>query len=312
MSGMLLLAGLGAFFVGTLLFLGFFGVLRREPTGVGRSLEAVSTMRATPPELRGAMDRPFADRVTKPGFAQLTEMGRRITPTEQAARIRRRLDLAGNPAHWNVDRILAFKALGLIIGLAIGLAVPLVLGWGVVWFLAAVVGLSVLGYFTPDLVLNERAVKRTEQLRRDLPDALDMLTISVEAGQSFDGALSEVSRNTAGPLASEFFRVLQEMQLGRSRSEAIRDLGDRANLPEMKSFASAMVQADSFGIPIANVLRIQSHELRIKRSQRAEEAAQKVPVKMLFPLIFCILPVMMIVVVGPAIISVINSLTGKL
>jgi tight adherence protein C len=312
MGAMLLLVGLGAIFVGVLLFLAFFGVLGAEPSGVNRSLAAVRGMQVVPPELRDELDRPFNERVTSPLATRLTTLGRRITPSGQADRVRRLLDLAGNPAGWDVDRVLAYKALGLVVGLALGLAVPLLLGWKVAWLLLAAVGLTVLGYFTPDLVLNQKAAERTERIRRDLPDALDMLTISVEAGQSFDAALAEVARNTEGPLAGEFFRVLQEMQLGRSRAEAIRALGERANLPEMKSFAGAMVQADTFGIPIANVLRIQAHELRLKRTQRAEEAAQKVPVKILFPLIFCILPVLLIVVVGPAVISVIQSLTHNL
>jgi tight adherence protein C len=311
MTGMLLLLmGLAAIFVGVLLFLAFFGVLGAEPTGVSRSLAAVRGMQVVPPEMHDELDQPFNERVTSPLAERMTALGHRITPAGQAERVRRKLDLAGNPAGWDVDRVLAYKALGLVIGLAVGLALPLLLGWGLAWFVATAVGLAVLGYFTPDLVLNQRAAERTERIRRDLPDALDMLTISVEAGQSFDAALSEVARNTEGPLAGEFFRVLQEMQLGRSRSEAIRDLGERANLPEMKGFAGAMVQADTFGIPIANVLRIQAHELRLKRTQRAEEAAQKVPVKILFPLIFCILPVLLIVVVGPAVISVIQSLTS--
>ena len=309
---LLLLVGLGAIFVGGLLFLVFFGMLGAEPGGVSRSLAAVRGMQAIPPELGGELNRPFNERVTSPLASRLTAVGRRITPSGQAERVRRLLDLAGNPAGWDVDRVLALKALGSVIGFAVGLTLPLLLGWKFGWFVVAVVGLTALGYFAPDLLLNQRATERGERLRRDLPDALDMLTISVEAGQSFDAALSEVARNTEGPLAEEFFRVLQEMQLGRSRSEAIRDLGERADMDEMKSFAGAMVQADTFGIPIAEVLRIQAHELRLKRTQRAEEAAQKVPVKILFPLIFCILPVLLIVVVGPAIISVIQSLTHGL
>ncbi len=309
---LLLLVGLVAIFVGGLLFLAFFGMFGAEPTGVRRSLAAVQGMQVIPPGLRGELDRPFNERVTSPLASRLTAVGQRITPSGQAERVRRLLDLAGNPAGWDVDRVLALKALGSLIGFAVGLALPLLLGWKLGWFVVAVVGLTALGYFAPDLVLSQRATERGERLRRDLPDALDMLTISVEAGQSFDAALSEVARNTEGPLAGEFFRVLQEMQLGRSRAETIRDLGERADLAEMRSFAGAMVQADTLGIPIAKVLRIQAHELRLKRSQQAEEAAQKVPVKILFPLIFCILPVLLIVVVGPAVISVIQSLTHGL
>ncbi len=149
-------------------------------------------------------------------------------------------------------------------------------------------------------------------MRRELPDALDLLTISVEAGLAFDSALSQVARNTSGPLAEEFFRVLQEMQIGLGRADAMRALGDRTDLPELRGFITSMVQADSFGIPVAQVLRVQAREMRVKRSQRAEELAQKVPVKILFPLIFCILPSLFVVILGPAVIQIFTSFNGRL
>jgi tight adherence protein C len=137
---------------------------------------------------------------------------------------------------------------------------------------------------------------------------MDLLTISVEAGLPFDAALSQVARNTRGPLAEELFRVLQEMQIGLARTDALRAVAERTNVAELRGFVTAMVQADTFGIPVANVLRVQARDLRVKRSQRAEEMAQKVPVKILFPLIFCILPALFIVVMGPAAISAYHSL----
>jgi tight adherence protein C len=172
------------------------------------------------------------------------------------------------------------------------------------------VGLALLGWWTPDLTLYQVGYNRTEQIRRELPDSLDLLTISVEAGLGFDAALSQVARNTEGPLAEEFFRVLQEMQIGVGRADAMRALGERTDVPELRAFVTAMVQADSFGIPIANVLRVQSKELRVKRSQLVEEKAQKVPVKILFPLIFCILPVLFIVIIGPAAITIFEAFRG--
>jgi len=159
-------------------------------------------------------------------------------------------------------------------------------------------------------VLYQAAYNRSDRIRRELPDALDLLSISVEAGLGFDAALSQVARNTQGPLADEFFRVLQEMQIGTGRSDAMRALGERTNVTELRGFVTAMVQADAFGIPIANVLRVQAREMRIKRSQRAEELAQKVPVKILFPLIFCILPALFIVILGPAAITIIDAFSG--
>ncbi len=196
--------------------------------------------------------------------------------------------------------------LGLFAGLVLGLLLGAVLG-GPLPAIGLAVGGTLLGYYAPNMVLHQTAYNRSDQIRKDLPDALDLLTISVEAGLAFDAAVSQVARNTEGPLADEFFRVLQEMQIGLGRSEAIRALGDRTDVEELRSFVTAMVQADAFGIPIANVLRVQAKEMRVKRSQRAEEMAQKVPVKILFPLIFCILPVLFIVVLGPAAITIYDA-----
>ena len=146
------------------------------------------------------------------------------------------------------------------------------------------------------------------RLLKELPDAIDLLTISVESGLGFDAAVQQVARNTEGPLADEFARMLREMQIGQGRGDALRALADRTNLPDLRSFVSAMVQADSFGIPIAQVLRVQSAEMRVKRRQRAEEKAQQVPVKITIPLIFFILPCLFIAVMGPAVLSIIDNI----
>jgi tight adherence protein C len=157
------------------------------------------------------------------------------------------------------------------------------------------------------MYLYQKAYDRSSQLARELPDAIDLLTISVESGLGFDAAIQQVATNTDGPLSDEFSRMLREMQIGQGRSAALRGLGERTNLPEIRSFVSAMVQADAFGIPIAQVLRVQSSEIRVKRRQRAEEKAQQVPVKITIPLIFCILPTLFIAVMGPAAISMMDS-----
>jgi tight adherence protein C len=295
----------------TAVFLGLVGVVTAalvgdDRAGVARSLAAVEAIHAAPDPMRREFDKPFNERVTGPMLGRLTALGRRFTPSDQVARLRRKLDLAGNPAGWDADRILAFKMLGLIVGGLVGVVVPLLLG-SVTWAVLLGIGLAVLGLFAPDLILYQLAHDRTERIQRELPDALDLLVISVESGLGFDAALSQVARNTTGPLADEFFRVLQEMQLGTSRSDAMRALGDRTDVSDLRGFITAMVQADSLGIPIANVLRIQAREMRVRRSQRAEEAAQKVPVKILFPLIFCILPSLFIVILGPAAITIMKS-----
>jgi tight adherence protein C len=310
-GSMLLVVGLGAIFASIALALATVGTITSERRAVGRSLAAVQAINTAPASMRNELDRPFGERVVNPFMARLTRLGRRFTPTDQSNRIRRRLDIAGNPATWDVDRVLALKMLGLIVGVLVGVMIPVVLGGGVLTIFGVTILLGLVGYFAPNLIVYQMGYDRTEQMRRELPDALDLLTISVEAGLAFDAALSQVARNTTGPLAEEFFRVLQEMQIGLGRAEAMRALGERTNLAELRGFVTAMVQADAFGIPIANVLRVQAKEQRVKRSQRAEELAQKVPVKILFPLIFCIMPCLFIVILGPAGITIYHSFSQK-
>jgi tight adherence protein C len=309
-SSVTLTLGVLGLFVGLAVLLSTIGGLTRERMAVGRSLAAVEALQSVPDSMRKEVDRPFNERVLLPVVGNLGRLGRRLTATGQVERIRKRLDYAGNPARWDVDRVIAFKALGLFVGLAVGLLLTVGLGAGFGLTLVATVGLALAGFFAPDIVLYQVGYERTDRMRRELPDALDLLSITVEAGLAFDAALAQVARNTTGPVAEEFFRVLQEMQIGLGRTEALRALGDRANLPELRGFVTAMVQADAFGVPIANVLKVQARELRIKRSQRAEEQAQKVPVKILFPLIFCILPTLFVIVIGPAAISIIRNFKG--
>jgi tight adherence protein C len=312
-SSLALALGLLAIFLGVTIAIVVITRTATERQQVHRSLAAVQAIQSSAlPVGRPELTKPFSERVVGPSMGRLTQLGRRLSAADQVVRLRHRLELAGNPPRWDVDRIIAFKVLGLGAGFVIGLAVPLLLGFGPLTTIATTIGLAVLGYFSPNIALYQAAYNRRERLRRELPDSLDLLTISVEAGLAFDAALSQVARNTEGPLADEFFRVLQEMQIGLGRSEAMRALGERTDLPELRSFVTAMVQADAFGIPIAQVLRIQAREMRVKRRQHAEEQAQKVPVKILFPLIFCILPALFVVILGPAVIQLYHSFSGRL
>jgi len=201
--------------------------------------------------------------------------------------------------------MLAVKGLGLVgvglLGVLYGLHNPEVL------IIAGGLG-AVFGFFLPDLLLYNSGLKRQDKIPRALPDALDMLTICVEAGLAFDAALAQVARYSTGPLAAEFARVLQEMQIGKSRSEALRSMGERTSSPELKAFISAMIQSAELGIPVAHVLREQAKEMRVRRRQRAEGQAQKVPVKITFPLILCLFPALLIVIIGPGIISIAHGL----
>jgi tight adherence protein C len=308
----LLIAGLVAIFVAMTLALMTLGTATSRRRQVGRSLAAVNALHAAPSPFQQELNKPFAERVLDPGMARLSRVGRRLTREDQLARIRHRLELAGNPPQWDVDRVIALKVLGLVAGLLVGVAVPVLLHAGPLTLIGIATVFGIGGYFAPNMLIYQLGYDRTEQVRRDLPDALDLLTISVEAGLAFDAGLSQVARNTTGPLAQEFFRVLQEMQIGLGRAEAMRSLGERTDVPELRAFVTSMVQADAFGIPIAQVLRVQAKELRIKRTQRAEELAQKVPVKILFPLIFCILPALFVVIIGPAAIQIFHSFSNRL
>jgi tight adherence protein C len=275
-------------------------------SGVTRSLAVLEAMTNAPKELSQELDKPFAERVLAPLQARATRVGRRISGADTAERIRRKLDLAGNPAGWTVDRVLSGKVVGAVVGLMGGLVFQLMLS-APTTRIVIVIGATVAGFFAPNLYLYQKAHERAERLQRDLPDAIDLLTISVESGLGFDAAVQQVARNTEGPLAEEFSRVLREMQIGQGRADALRALGERTNVGDVRTFVGAMVQADSFGIPIAQVLRVQSAEMRVKRRQRAEEKAQQVPVKITIPLIFCILPTLFIAVMGPAVLSIMDS-----
>ena len=279
--------------------------------GVTRSLAVLEAMTSAPPELTQELERPFDERVLKPLQARLLRLGRRFTGADTSDRLQRKLDYAGNPRDWSADRVVSVKVLGAIVMLVVGFALGLVVGADAPILVLMTVGGLVLGFFGPDLYLYQTAYNRSEQLARELPDAIDLLTISVESGLGFDAACQQVARNTEGPLSEEFARMLAEMQIGQTRSAALRGMAERCNVPDVKSFVGAMVQADAFGIPIGGVLRVQSSEMRVKRRQRAEAKAQQVPVKITVPLIFFILPCLFVAVMGPAALQIIDNIGGR-
>lgn len=296
----LLYGGLAALAVGILVAATTAFSPRPAVTGVARSLQSIEDAYAA---RRSALTevRRFA---AMPGWLRTVAV--RLSPSGIGAKVQHRLDLAGNPSVWTPDRLLAVKGLGLFGAGVLGALYGLVFG-GVWAFVLGSVG-AAFGFFLPDLLLYNAGLKRQEKIGRALPDALDMLTVCVEAGLGFDSGLAQVARNTSGPLAAEFARALQEMQIGKSRTSALRGMAERTTVAELRTFISALVQAGELGIPMAKVLREQAKEQRIKRRQRAEEKAQKVPVKILFPLIFCIFPVLFIVVIGPGAIQIAHSL----
>jgi tight adherence protein C len=309
MTGLLIL-GVLCVFAALFLIFGAFGGFGRERAGVNRSLAVLNALTGAPKEMTDELEAPFADRVLFPLLSRAQGLGRRITPADANDRLREKLDLAGNPPGWTVDRISAGKVIGFVAMLLLSLLFSAILGFSLLPTLGFVVIASLAGYMAPNLYLYQRAYDRAAVMQRSLPDAIDLLTISVESGLGFDAAVAQVARNTDGPLSEEFARMLQEMQIGRGRSDALRSLAERTNLPDLRSFVSAMVQADAFGIPVGQVLRVQSSEIRLKKRQWAEEQAQKVPIKILIPLIFTILPCLFLAVLGPAAISIMDNFSG--
>jgi tight adherence protein C len=245
----------------------------------------------------------FSDRVVAPVISRFSQTAARITPAGLRKGVARRLVLAGSSSTWTAELFLAAQLAATIAAGIGGYFVGVsgddrILGPGWIALLAFV------AYIFPIAALDRKAQSRQEHIRRTLADTIDLLTISVEAGLAFDAALLHARRSMKGPLSDEIGRMLHGMQLGVRRTDAMRSLSDRTNVEELRSFVLAMVQADVFGVSIASVLRAQSQELRTKRRQRAEERAMKIPVKLLFPMITCILPALLILVVGPGVIKI--------
>jgi tight adherence protein C len=270
-------------------------------TQVGDSVESIANLREE--QLKhSALERlvfPFAGKVV----SSIT----RLTPLDLYARTNRLIVLAGNPPTLTAERIVAFKIVFGIAGLVLGfMAAPMLPFDGALVTVATAALFALMGYTAPSASLASRASKRQKEIRKAMSDTMDLLTISVEAGLGFDAALAQVVKNVPGPLSEEIARMLQEMQIGVPRADALHHLNDRTEVPELDGFVLSMIQADKYGVGVAKVLRAQSTELRQKRRQRAEEVAQKVPMKLLFPTIFMILPALFIVILGPGAIKVMD------
>jgi tight adherence protein C len=278
--------------------------LRRERRQAARSRDLVQRFGLSSGDRAGTPVVPFRARVLSPAWNAAVRLARALSGRQAAAGLARRLDLAGNPRGWTVERVLAAKGAGLLglgaFGATVGSASPVRL----VVFAGA---LAAAGFFVPDVLLYNTGLKRQEQIQKDLADTVDLLVIGIQAGLGFDAALSQVARNTSGPLAGEFQRVLQEMQIGKSRREAFQALSDRVSAQDVQHFVAAIVQADALGVPISGVLGEQAGEMRTRRRQRAEEQAQKVPVKILFPLMALVLPALFIVILGPAVLQILEA-----
>jgi tight adherence protein C len=255
------------------------------------------------------MLRPFDERVLSPVGKGLASFAKNRSPAGYVDGVRRKLEQAGNPRNVDPDQIMALKVVGGVMAGVWFILLFIVLGWkfGLLTILIWL-ALSVVSFFGPDLWLSRVVKARKHEIATTLPDVLDLLTLSVEAGLGFEQALDRTCAAIPGALSQEFTRMLQEIRLGSSRADSLRAMELRTDVPELRSFVLAMLQADTFGISIARLLRSQAEEMRIRRRQRAQEMAQKAPVKMLFPLVFCIFPSIFVIVLGPAVITISNVL----
>lgn len=259
------------------------------------------------------LSQPFTERVIIPMARRIGEIVSRFTPQNALQSTARKLELAGNPRGLEPA---VFWALRIVIAVAVGGFLLFIfnvgsISWSLGQKLLVLAVFVALGFYVPEMLLTSRIQRRQKAIRRAMPDALDLLTICVEAGLGFDGAMQKVSEKWDNELSRAFARVIRELQLGKLRREALRDMADRIGLPEMTSFVAAVIQSEQLGVSMAKVLRIQADQMRIKRRQIAEEAAHKAPIKMLVPMALLIFPSICIVLMTPAVLSLFRSTLGS-
>ena len=254
------------------------------------------------------LSQPFSERVIIPVLNRIGEISARFTPQKAIQNTARQMELAGNP--WPID-----PATFLLIRFVLGVVLLLLTLWlfaGSASFqtsdkLMLIGGGTVGGFWLPQIMLSTRVTSRQKEIRKAMPDALDLLTICVEAGLGFDAAMSKVAEKWETQLSLAFARVIREVQLGKVRREAMKDMSDRLGIPEMTSFVAAIIQSEQLGVSMAKVLRIQSDQMRLKRRQHAEEEAHKAPIKMIIPMALLTFPTIMIIILTPAAIQIVQS-----
>ncbi len=253
------------------------------------------------------LSQPFSDRVVKPMLRGMSNLVSRLAPNRNVAATRRKLEMAGRPYGWGPTEFVGLRGVAGVLGLVLPFVLMTLTGAPLMNRLLLPIVLGVLGYMLPVLWLNGKIRKRQDSVLKALPDALDLLTISVEAGLGFDAALQKVTEKWDNELSRAFQRVIHEIRIGKLRREALRDMADNMDVADVTSFVAAIIQADQLGVSIAKILRIQSEQMRIKRRQRAEELAHKAPIKMLIPMVFLIFPSIYVVLLGPSVLILLHS-----
>lgn len=278
--------------------MGFINLLNRDKLTIAARLEEYAgetEMVYLPPEL----DLSIKDRVFKPIMQYFTGLSSRVVTKDKKEEYERKLMAAGYPLGLTAESFVLFKYAVLIVTVFLGIitANPLLL-----------VVLVIGGLLLPSWLLKSSERKRKDEILKSLPDILDLISVSVEAGLGFDGALLKVTEKYKGPLTEEFGKTLQELNMGKMRREALRDMAKRVEVDDVTIFLSSIIQADQLGVSITNVLKLQSNQVRANRRMRAEEKSQKAPIKILIPLLLCIFPTILIVLLGPAMIQLMENL----
>jgi tight adherence protein C len=255
------------------------------------------------------LSQPFSERVLIPLINRIGEISARFTPQKAIQNTDRLMELAGNPWPINAATFLAIRfILAVVLGVLASAAFLGSAGWTTTDKVMLIGGATAGGFFLPHIMLTTRVTRRQKEIRNAMPDALDLLTICVEAGLGFDAAMSKVAEKWETELSVAFARVIREIQLGKVRREALKDMSDRLGIAEMTSFIAAIIQSEQLGVSLSKVLRIQSDQMRLKRRQRAEEEAHKAPIKMIIPLALLVFPSIMIIILTPAVIQIMGSL----
>ncbi len=260
------------------------------------------------------LSQPFTERIIYPLARKMGEIAAKFTPQNALQSTQKKLELAGNPGRMEPSMILVlqFGVAAVFGGLLILVFTVASTNWPLGRIMLLVGGFTILGFYFPQMWLSSKIARRQKDVRRGMPDALDLLTICVEAGLGFDAAMAKVSEKWENEISLAFGRVIREIQLGKLRREALRDMSDRIGIPEMTSFVAAVIQSEQLGVSMAKVLRIQSDQMRIKRRQMAEEEAHKAPIKMLIPMAGLIFPSLMIVLLTPAALRLFHSALGDM
>ncbi len=286
----------------------FFSFVNKDKKSIAARLEGIKKSRLE--NDNEELNQPLLSRVIRPMLDYMGRVMMRITPGEMISSLEGKILKAGSPGNLTVKEWVNIQAVIVSVLPVLTLLVfrkSGVQAGTIIMFIAAEVA---AGFVLPGFILGKMLTARQKTILNSLPDVIDLITVSVEAGLGFDGALMKVVDKKPGPLASEFDKVLQEIKVGRQKKDALRDMSQRIDIQDFTAFVGAIIQADQFGVGIANVLRIQSEQMRLRRKQRAQERAMKVPVKMLIPMVVFIFPTLFVVLLGPVVIKLIEQFTS--